>query len=184
MDFDGIAQEWANSNSPNALSSPAILARLLDYDTQQLGQLRASVSRYAQLAHALQLIDVLASFQLAKQRLDDAKQAALRIAEIANQLAGQTAGVPDLALASVRRAVDAQDAAQQALDKARTGKEKIHAAVVLELADAAASKALEASEAADKLSAALDSLVRATEPVGEQGGANTLARLERNGGLQ
>jgi hypothetical protein len=181
MDFDGIAREWANSNSPNSLSSPAILARLLDYDTQQLGMTRDRGAQLAELAHALQLIDVLASFQLAKQRLDDAKQAALRIAEIARHLVGQTSGVPDLALASVRRAVDAQEAAHLALDKAQTGKEKIHAAVVLELADAAASKALEASEAADKLTAALDSLVRATEPVGEEGDGQALARLERDG---
>ena len=96
MDFDGIAREWANSKS---LTSPVILTALVDYDVQQLGQLRLSVSQYSHLGHAIELIDVLSTFQLAKMRLDDARRAALQMADVASQLVSQAAGVPDLALA-------------------------------------------------------------------------------------
>ncbi|MDB5848688.1 MAG: hypothetical protein JWP29_2440 [Rhodoferax sp.] len=180
MDFDGIAHAWANSKS---LTSPTILTALLAYDVRQLGQLRVSVARYAQLAHAVELIDVLSSFELAKQRLEEARQAAVRMADVAAQLVQHTSGVPDLALASVKQAVDAQEAAHVALGKAQSGREKIHAAVVLELADVAASKALEASEAADRLSVALNLLVRATTPFGTQEAIGPLDPAER-GGLQ
>ncbi len=162
MDFDGIARKWANSQS---FSSPAILADLLDYDTGQLGDLRVFVSRYTQLAHAVELIDVLTAFRLAKQQLDDARRATQRMADLAAQLALDAAGVPGMAVASVERAVHAQEAAHLALDKARSGHEKVRAAVVLELADAAAAKALDAAEAAEHLTHALSDLVRATQPV-------------------
>lgn len=163
MDFDGIAQSWANSKS---LSPPAILADLLGYDPQQLGQLRISVAQYAELGHALELIDVLTAFQLAKQRLEEAKLAAQRIADVATRLAQGASDVPGLALASVEQAVHAQEAAHEALGRAQSGREKVNAAVVLELADAAAVKAREASEAADNLTLALAGLVRATQPTG------------------
>ncbi|MDB5893739.1 MAG: hypothetical protein JWQ88_1270 [Rhodoferax sp.] len=165
MDFDGIARSWANETS---LTSPIILAALVDYNPQQLGQLRASVSRYEGLAHAIQMIDVLTAFQLAKQRLGEAQQAAQRMADIAAKLAMDVAGVPTLALASVETAVHAQEAAHLALEKAQSGRERIQAAVVLELADAAAAKALEAAEAAEKLTQALAGMVRATAPIGVQ----------------
>ncbi|APW38885.1 hypothetical protein RD110_18095 [Rhodoferax koreense] len=177
MDFDGIASRWANSR---ALSSPAILADLLAYDPQQLGQLRASVARYAELAHAVELIDVLTAFHLARQRLDEARQAAHRISDLAGRMAQDAAAVPAMALASVERAVHAQEAAHQALERAQTGREKINAAVVLELADVAATKALEASEAADQLTLALAALIQATQPEGAHR-QHVASRLEDQG---
>ena len=180
MDFDGIAREWANSKS---LTSPVILTALVDYDVQQLGQLRVSVAQYGHLAHAIDLIDVLSTFQLARMRLTDAKRAALHMADVANQLVRHAAGVPDLAQASVRQAVDAQEAAHLALDKAQSGRERVHAAVVLELADAAASKAREAADAADKLTLALNNLVRTTHATNPVDGLQALDRLAR-GDLQ
>ena len=173
MDFDGIARDWADSKS---LTSPTILAALLDYDPQQLRELRASVLPYASLAHAIELIDVLTAFQLAKQRLGEAQLAARRMADVAAQLAADASGVPSLALALVEQAVHAQEAAHIALDRAQSGRERVHAAVVLELADAAAAKALEASEAAEKLTQALASMVRATTP------ANGSDHLAEHGG--
>ena len=180
MDFDGIAREWANSKS---LTSPVILTALVDYDVQQLGQLRVSVAQYSHLSHAIELIDVLSTFQLAKMRLDDARRAALHMADVASQLVRHAAGVPDLAQASVKQAVDAQEAAHLALDKAQSGRERVHAAAVLELADAAASKALEAVDAADKLTLALNNLVRTTRANDPLDGLQALDRLSR-GDLQ
>lgn len=179
MDFDGIAQEWASSNS---MASPMILSALLGYDPQQLGQLRVSVARHAALAHAVELIDVLAAFHEAKQRLEAAKQASLRVAEIATQLAKGGVGMPELARASVAHAVDAQDAANLALDRAQTGRDKIQAAVVLELADTAAANAMKAAEAADLLATALAGLVEATTHAPEAlGGKGRVVRGASNG---
>lgn len=161
MDFDGIAQDWASSP---ALTSPLILAQLLDCDMHELSHLRRSVARHAGLAQAVGLIDVLASFQQARQSLANAKEAATRMADIALRLAADAAGVPVMAQAWVARALHAQEAAHLALDQALTGLDKINAAVVLELADTAAAKAIEASEAADRLHMALEKLVRSTQP--------------------
>lgn len=160
MDFDGLAQEWARSDS---LSAPTILAALLKYDSHQLVQLRESVARHPELTLAIRVIDDYSAFREARQKLQEARDAAARMAVTAQDLAVSAASAPAVARESVARANDAQEAAEVALDRAHSPREKVQAAVVLELAVDAVRQAEQVLDAADRLTASMEAILRSTQ---------------------
>ncbi|MBP7564402.1 MAG: hypothetical protein KA795_00195 [Burkholderiaceae bacterium] len=160
MDFDDLALEWSRADS---LSAPTVLASLLGYDTEQLRKLRASVARHPQLGMAIRVIDDYSAFREARLKLEQARDAAAQMSVTAQDLAVSVAQAPAAARASVERANDAQEAAEAALDRAHSPRQKIEAAVVLELAMNAVRQAHEVAEAADRLTASMESMLISTQ---------------------
>jgi hypothetical protein len=125
--------------------------------------LRRSVSRHAGLDLAVRVIDDYSAFREARLKLEQAREAAAQMTVTAQDLTVSVAQAPAAARASVERANDAQEAAEAALDRAHSPREKIEAAVVLELAMNAVRQAREVAEAADRLTASMESMLRSTQ---------------------
>ncbi len=159
MNFDQLANDLAKSNPP---TTQEVLAVIVPLDLEELATMKASALGHPELTKAIELIDVYSAFQTAKKKLDDAQLAAEDLATQARLLISNNDLTSAIADTSLIRAKNATLAASDAMDQASTRREKIDAAVVLELAEQAEKQAKDAAEAAHRLTEIINQLLHAT----------------------